>query len=83
MPTARPNASALCNKQAADVILVVGGCSRQDSNFAELLHIDAHQSGQTWRWRVLTPMHEARVKPGMLLLPGSEEIQCVVVVGGY
>ncbi len=82
MPTARSGASALCVKQAPDVVLVVGGFKNKSLNCAELLYDDASQAGQPWRWRQLSPMHETCERPGMLLLSGNEEIQRILVAGG-
>ncbi len=83
MPTAREGASALCVKQAPDVVLVIGGNNGNTLNCAELLYGDASQAGQPWRWRALSPMHKTRLGPGMLLLSGNEEIQRILVAGGY
>ncbi len=81
LPTARWKASALCVDQTPDVVLVVGGANDHNYlNCAELLY--PSQTGQPWRWRTLTPMHERRYQPGMLLLSGNEEIQKIVVAGG-
>ncbi len=55
MSAARYIASALCVKQAPDVVLVVVGFAGER---AELLYGDASQAGQLWRWRALSPMHE-------------------------
>ncbi len=82
MPTARSGASALCVKQAPDVVLVVGGCKNKFLNCAELLYDDASQAGQPWRWRQLSPMHESRLEPGVLLLSDNEDIQRILVAGG-
>ncbi len=83
MPTARSGASALCVKQAPDVVLVVGGFKNNFLNCVELLYGDANQAGQPWCWRTLSPMHKTRLQPGMLLLSGNEEIQRILVAGGY
>ncbi len=82
MPTARRSASALCVKQTPDVVLVVGGYGKKCLNFAELLYGDASQAGQPWCWRTISQMHESRMRPGMLLLSGNEEIQRILVAGG-
>ncbi len=79
MPIACRSASALCVKQTPDTVLVVGGRS---NNYAELLFSDARQAEQPWRWRTLSPMHEAREKTGVLLLNDDEEIQRILVAGG-
>ncbi len=79
MPTARHLPSALCVKQNPDVVLVVGG----DYTNAELLYGDASKAGQPWRWRQLSPMHATPEKPGMLLLNDDEEIQRILVAGGW
>ncbi len=71
MPNARRGASALCVKQTTDVVLVVGGYNLNSwLNCAELLYAHTRQTGQPWRWRTLSPMHEWRAKPGVLLIPG-------------
>ncbi len=83
MPTARWNASALCVNDAPDVVLVVGGENEHDYlSSAELLV--PSRTGQPWRWRRLTPMHESRLKPGVLLLrlSGNEENHRILVAGG-
>ncbi len=81
MPTARRCASALHINHTADFVLVIGGWTNRDQSCAELLY--ANQIGQPWRWRTLTPMHECRAKAGMLLLSGNEELQRILVVGGF
>ncbi len=82
MPTACCSASALCIKQTPDTVLVSGGFSGSKVNCAWLLYSDAGQAGQPWCWRTLTPMREAREKPGVLLLNDDEEIQKILVAGG-
>ncbi len=78
LPTARWKASALCVDQTPDVVLVVGGANgHYYLNCAELLY--PSQAGQPWRWRTLSPMHERRYQPGMLLLSGNEETQKIIV----
>ncbi len=79
MPIPRHGASALCVKQTPDAVLVVGGTA---GKCAELLYGDTSQAGQSWRWRTLSPMHERRFKPGMLLLTDDEQIQRILVAGG-
>ncbi len=79
MPTARDGASALCVKQDPDAVFVVGGNA---GTCAELLCGDSSQTGQSWRWRTLSPMHERRFKPGMLFLTDDEQIQRILVAGG-
>ncbi len=69
-------------------VLVVGG-DGGNKNEAALLTNRPHQRGEEqgsgggypWRWRQLSPMHEARgSRPGILLL-GRERV--LVVGGGY
>ncbi len=81
MPIARSGASALCVNQNLNAVLVAGSYSYL--NCADFLYVDATQAGQPWRWRTLAPMHQSGVKPGMLLLNGSEESQRILVAGGY
>ncbi len=83
MPTARRRASTLCISQAPDIVLVVGGRNRHSQSCAELLYGDSSQAGQPWRWRTLSPMHEWRDKPGMLLLRSNDEMQRILVAGGF
>ncbi len=82
LPTARQCASAICVKQTPDVVVVVGGVNKSRLNCTELLYGNASQTGQSWRWRTLTSMHEAREKSGVLLLNDGEEIQRILVAGG-
>ncbi len=79
MPIPRRFASALCVKQTPYAVLVVGGSA---GKCVELLCGDASQAGQSWRWRTLSPMHESRFKPGVLLLTDDEQIQRILVAGG-
>ncbi len=84
MPIARSDASVLCVNQTLNAVLVAGSYSVSCRlNCADLLYVDGAQAGQPWRWRTLAPMHQSRVKPGMLLLNESEETQRILVAGGY